>query len=349
MTERQMYVTGGIGARYEDEAFGKEYELPNERAYAETCAAIGSVMWSVRMLAIGGEARYADVLETALYNGVLAGISLDGQSYFYQNPLADDGTHRRQPWFGCACCPTNIVRLLTWLPAFLYSTSDEGIWVHLYATGEARLSLVDGRTVTLRQRTHFPWEGVIEIEVGAETAFTLRLRIPGWCETGAALEVNGREWDTALTPGSYVSVRRDWERGDTVRLRLPMPVRRIACHPYVVENAGRVALSRGPLVYCLEQADLAGRHPRDLVLPASTRLSAEYRPELLSGLTILRGEAAAVPPHASWTGQLYRSASPEGAAESHTAEQERAVEVTAIPYYAWANREPGAMHVWLRT
>ena len=179
MTTRRMYVSGGIGARYEGEAFGEDFELPNARAYTETCAAIGSVMWNWRMLALEGDARYADLIELALYNGVLPGLSLDGEEYFYQNPLADDGTHRRTPWFGCACCPPNVARTLASLPGYVYSVSDEGIWTHLYAAGDAELELPDGNLVRLKQQTEYPWDGNVTIEVNGEGSWSLYLRVPG--------------------------------------------------------------------------------------------------------------------------------------------------------------------------
>ncbi len=344
VTAHKTYVSGGLGARYLGEAFGAAFELPNARAYAETCAAIGSVMWNWRMLTLAGEARYADALETALYNGFLAGLSLDGERYFYQNPLADDGAHRRQAWFDCACCPTNVVRLLATLPGYGYSISEEGIWVHLYAEGTARLPLPGLGSVGLVQQAPYPWGGAVEIGVEGEGAFSLFLRIPAWCEEGATLAVNGQPFNGALTPGSYAQVRRAWRRGDVLALELPMPARRVACHPYVAENAGRAALMRGPLLYCLEQADNPGFDLRDVVLPATVELQASFCPDLLGGVVALRGQAEIVPPDAGWEGRLYRTVSLEPKDS-----QGRQVEVIAIPYYAWANREPGQMRVWLRS
>ena len=343
MTMRRMYVSGGLGSRFEGEAFGKDFELPNERAYTETCAAIASVMWNWRMLALEGEARYADLIEHTLYNAVLPGLSLDGQHYFYQNPLADDGSHRRQPWFGCACCPPNVARLLASLPGYFYSASEGAVWAHLYAEAAATIELDENRTIRLSQRTRYPWDGRVEIDVEAEAEFSMMLRLPAWCEEGAAVEVNGESIDAELTPGSYVEICRTWRRGDTINMHLPMPARRVECHPYVAENAGRVALVRGPLLYCAEQKDNPGVDLRDLVL-VGEEPTVRLEPDLLGGVALLQAEARSAAPHDGWEGRLYRTVHPrEGRVHTH------ATRVTAVPYYAWANREPGAMRVWLKT
>lgn len=344
MVTRRMYVSSGIGARWEGEAFGKDFELPNERAYTETCAAIGSIMWNWRMLAIAGDARFTDLMEQALFNGVLPGLSLDGQEYFYQNPLEDDGTHRRQPWFGCACCPPNVARLLASLPGYFYSVSDAGVWTHLYASGQAEIELADGNVVRLQQTTRYPWDSEVTIKVNGEGTFSLFLRIPAWCEQDAVLEVNGSRHAEQITPGTYAEIRRDWRPGDVVRLTLPMPVRRIETHPYVAENRGRMAIMRGPLLYCIEQADNPGNDPRDVVLPANATLTPEFRPELLGGVTVLRGTAELHPLPGEWAEPLYRTVP----ATREEAPRGRTVELVAIPYFAWANREPGRMQVWLR-
>ena len=342
MTTRRMYVSGGLGSRYEGEAFGRDFELPNERAYTETCAAIASVLWNWRMLTLGGEARYADLIEHTLYNAVLPGLSLDGQHYFYQNPLADDGSHRRQPSCGCACCPPNVARLLASLPGYFYSASEGAVWIHLYAEGAATVELDGNRTIRLSQRTRYPWDGRVEINVEAEGEFALMLRVPAWCEEGAAVEVNGESVDAELSPVTYMEIRRAWSSGDTVSLGLPMLVRRIECHPYVAENSGRVALMRGPLLYCTEQADNPGVDLRDLLLE-SKDTTVRLEPDLLGGVTVLQAEARTAAPGAGWEDRLYRTVRPR---EGDT--QTRATRVTAVPYYAWANREPGAMRVWLR-
>ena len=340
MVHRRMYVTGGIGSRYEGEAFGADFELPNDRAYAESCAAIGSAMWNWRMLQLTGEARFTDVLENALYNGMLPGLSLDGEQYFYQNPLADTGKHRRTPWFECSCCPPNLARMLASLPAYFCSTSERGLWLHLYAESTIEVEL-GGEILRLRQETRYPWESVITllVEAAPEAECSLFLRIPGWCQH-AWLRVIGEEGCLQPDSGSYVEVRRKWQTGDVVRLVLPMPATRIESHPYVAPNVGRVALRRGPLIYCVEQADL-GADPRDLVLPPDAELTATWEPELLGGVTMLHAPALLREDSTPWAGDLYRPA-------GTPAPPARDVELRAVPYYAWANREPGGMAVWLR-
>ena len=343
MTTRKMYVSGGIGSRYDHESFGKDYELPDARAYAETCAAIGSVMWNWRMLMLDGEACYGDLMEHTLYNAMLPGLSSDGRSYFYQNPLADDGEHRRQPWFGVACCPPNIARLLASLPGYFYSTSEEGIWVHLYADSTADIHLKGEHTIQLKQRTDYPWAGDITIEVEGEGDFTLMLRVPSWCEEGYEITVNGEIFKDRVSSGSYAKIRRTWQLGDNVHLRLPMPVRRVECNPRVVENVGRVALMKGPLLYCLEQVDNPGLDLRDVFLPDKATFSVRFRPELLGGVAALGAQAEAIEPDCGWNNHLYRTTHP------HVDNlQVQTTEITAIPYYGWANREAGAMRIWIR-
>lgn len=341
MTERRMYVTGGAGSRYQGESFGEDYELPNARAYAETCAAIASVMWNWRMLLVSGEGRFADVMELALYNGFLSGLSLDGEEYFYVNPLADRGGHRRERWFRCACCPPNIARLLASLPGYFYSISSEGIWVHLYAESTAQLSMKEN-SVTLAQHTRYPWEGKIEMVIEPETAepFSLFLRIPGWCREANVL-VNGEAIEEPVEPGKYLAIRRVWEPGDRVQLSFSMPIERLSCHPYVFENAGRVALKRGPLVYCVEQADNPECDIWGLILPSESPLSVEWMPRLLNGLMAIRGEALAIGAEEP-EDHLYRTV-------TDALPKPRPVRFTAIPYYAWANRESGPMTVWIRS
>ena len=279
-------------------------------------------------------ATYADLMEHTLYNAVIPGISLEGQHYFYQNPLADRGKHRRQAWFGCACCPPNIARLLASLPGYFYSTKASSVWVHLYATGTATLPLPDGGSITLEQKTNYPWDGEIEITVTQTTGHAefLCLRIPEWVE-GSEIRVNGEllsSWD------SYVEVSIGGV-GTKVTLSLPMEVKRLVSHPHVLGNLGRVALQRGPLIYCLEQADHS-TDVWDITLPASAELTPEFVPGLLGGVTVLKGQGIAYD-HSSWEGTLTRPASANPPSQL--------VPITAIPYYAWANREAGPMQVWI--
>jgi DUF1680 family protein len=348
MTQGQVYVTGGIGSRFEGEAFGGEYELPNQRAYAETCAGIANVLWNWRMLHIQGEPRYADLLEVALYNAALAGISQEGTSYFYVNPLSDEGLQRRQDWYECACCPPNLARVLATIPAYLYSTSSEGFWIHQYASNQATLHLPDGDSVTLKQRTNYPWDGEVEIEIveaRGKGETSLFLRIPGWLqggEIGLSLSINREGVSQPLTPGSYVEVRRDWQAGDVLRLSLPMPVTFVESHPYVAENAGRLAVLRGPLLYSVEAIDNPDVDLRDVTLLPNQEPEVVFSPELLSGLCVLKLPAEVQPLSSEWKGKLYRPYPHQDRSSTP-----HPYNLTAIPYFAWANRAPGQMRVWI--
>jgi len=334
-TARRMYITGGVGSTRHGEAFTFDYDLPNESAYAETCAAIGLVFFAHRMLQIEADGRYADVMERALYNGVLSGVSLDGKGFFYVNPLASSGLHHRQGWFECACCPPNIARLLASLGIYVYSTAERAVYVHLYVGGQGKAE-IGGQRIALTQQTNYPWEGGVEVTVSLAqpTAFDLMLRIPGWC-AAHQIQVNGRAVSVRLSKG-YARLRREWRNGDRVQLSLAMPVERICSHPHVAENAGKVALQRGPVVYCLEQCDHSA-DVRSIVLPDRARLKARFDRKLLGGVATIEGTGLA-PSLAGWRGQLYRAAS---------AAKTRPVKMKAVPYYAWDNRAEGAMTVWM--
>ena len=336
--QRRMYVTGGIGPSRHNEGFTKDFDLPNATAYAETCAAIGLIFWNHRMLHIDAEARYADIIERALYNGAISGVSLDGEKFFYVNPLASDGDHHRQDWFGCACCPPNIARLIASLGGYLYSQNHDDAYIHLYISGHAELTL--GNTqVNISQVSQYPWDGEIEISIdpGKPTEFGLNLRIPGWCRW-ATLRVNGEE--LAVPPilrSGYARIFRKWHRGDVVTLSLDMPVERVEAHPNVSQNAGCVALQRGPIVYCLEQVDNPVPLHR-IVLPRDAELSAVFDRTLLNGVVKLEGEALLVE-DSDWYGDLYR----------FQPAKHKPYSITAVPYYAWDNRAPGEMRVWIRS
>jgi hypothetical protein len=336
LTGKRIYLTAGLGADSRGEAFTTDYDLPNESAYAETCAAIGLVFWMHRMTQLTADAKYADVMERALYNGVLSGVSLDGRKFFYVNPLESAGRRHRQDWFGCACCPPNIARLLASLGQYAYSQRADAAFVHLYAQGSASLDL-GGRRVELEQRTRYPWDGRVRLTVRPErpSAFTLALRIPGWCRN-ARLKVNGEpvSLDARVVNG-YARITREWASGDRVALDLPMPVEQIEAAPQVRADCGRVALQRGPIVYCLEEVD-NGPCLADLVLPARPSFRVRFEPDLLGGVATIAAQARRRKV-SSWSRELYRPRS--SAWET--------VRVKAVPYCVWDNRAAGEMQVWL--
>jgi DUF1680 family protein len=334
--ERKMYITGGAGARHEGEAFGEEYELPNDTAYAETCAAIGSFMWNFRMLLAKGEGRFADIMEQTLYNGLLSGISLNGKEYFYVNPLEDNGEHRRKLWFACACCPPNIARLIASIPGYMYTTSEEGIWVHLYGENEAKIPWGD-KEIKLIEKTNYPWEGNIELEIKTEGEYKIFLRIPSWAK-GYTIKINGNKINTKEVKNGYIEVENQWKEGDKINLELPMEIEIIESHPKVKDNVGKVAIKRGPIVYCMEQVDNPWGDPRYMEI-ADYNLKAEPS-EILEGIVIIKGKGKIVDSRI-WESNLYL---PKEEVERNKKE----VEFITIPYYAWANREKGPMTVWIR-
>jgi len=346
LTRRRMYITGGIGSTHANEGFTGDYDLPNETAYAETCAAIGLVFWAHRMLQLDPDAEYADAMERALYNGVLSGISLDGTRFFYGNPLesrlkvgslGEESYYRRSEWFGCACCPPNIARLLTSLGGYAYSQTRKEAWVHLYVNGRAELGLA-GRKVVLEQKTEYPWKERVRIVVRPENpvTFTLALRIPRWCR-GAKLTVNGRKLSIPkITRKGYAKIEREWKMGDKVELVLPMPIERVEANPKVREDAGRTALQRGPVVYCLESIDNPGSLS-DITLPRGAKLQARFDKGCLEGVPVIAGKALRRDDQ-GWGQDLYRSAGTK----------RKPVTIKAIPYALWANREEGEMLVWIR-
>ncbi|WP_205962788.1 glycoside hydrolase family 127 protein [Pararobbsia silviterrae] len=355
LTANRMYITGGVGARHDGEAIGADYELPNSQAYTETCAAIGSMMWCHRMLAATGDARYVDLFEWTLYNGMLPGWSLDGRGYYYVNPLENDGSHRRQDWYYCACCPPNVARTIASLPGYVYGTDAASLYVHLYLDSDAKVD-VAGKTVAISQRTQYPWDGAIDISIDADATFGLKLRIPGWSREHAALtsregqaeagsrvtlSVNGAAVDATPDANGYVTIERAWKSGDRVRLDLPMSVRVWQTHPKVADNRGRVALSRGPVLYCIEQADMKGID-LDEVYVDPARVAANWEPALLNGVVALKGAAERRAIDSAWEGELYRPfGNPRGDVSATP------IDLLAIPYFAWHNRESGPMKVWM--
>ncbi|MEW6048638.1 MAG: beta-L-arabinofuranosidase domain-containing protein [Bacillota bacterium] len=349
-TGQRMYVTGGVGSSASGERFTFDYDLPNDRAYSETCASIALVFAAHRMVQVDVDRQYTDMMERALYNSVLSGISLDGTKFFYVNPLEVwpeaslrryDTRHVlpvRQGWFDCACCPPNLARLIASVGQYMYSTDDSGVYFHLYAAGEAQLE-VGGTPVRLAQETLYPWDGAIRVTVHPRVRreFTLALRIPGWARS-PLLSVNGQgvSLDGVIDRG-YAYLTRTWREGDVVELQLPMPVERIEAHPQVRADAGKIAIQRGPIVYCLEEVDNGPNLPA-IVLPRDSALEAHWEPDFLGGVVVVTGSGMRVD-ESSWEGELYR---PVG----HT--RARPVDVTAVPYATWGNRKPGEMLVWLR-
>jgi DUF1680 family protein len=347
LSKRQMYITGGVGARGQGEAFGQPYELPNAQAYGESCAAIGNMMWNWRMLAASGEARFTDVVERALYNGINSGMSLDGTTYCYRNPLAFDpesGEKIRNPWYDTTCCPPNLERTFASLPGYFYSTSKDGLYVHLYDNSVMDWRLENGLPIKVQQKTNYPWDGDIRLTLNpSEPAdFTVHVRIPGWVND-AKVAVNGKTVE-GVRPGQYLAMARRWSPGDVVTLHLPMTSEVIASNPRVAENLGRVAVQRGPVVYCMEQLDQAGAADMakfSIVVhsKAFKNFETEYQAGLLDGVTVLRHNGA-VNESASKLDELYVPASPDSP-------KTRAANLTLIPYYAWANRQPTSMQVWI--
>ena len=346
LVSAQMYVTGGVGARSDGEAFGDPYELPNARAYGESCAAIGNMMWNWRMLAATGESTYADVMERALYNGINSGMSLDGTLYCYRNPLAFDpsrGDKIRNEWYDTTCCPPNLERTFASLPGYFYSTSREGVYLHFYDNSQLDWHLENGVGLKVRQKTNYPWDGGVEITVtpAEPVEFTFFLRIPGWTDT-AQVSVNGKPIASA-TPGQYLPIRRRWAAGDVVRVQFNMKPQLLEANAQVIENNGRVAVQRGPLVYCLEQVDQPEGVPlRDVALNLSPKSGAqfqeEFRNDLLGGIILLRHAGAAYGESVEQS-RLYFPYSSEP-------RKSQSVSLTFIPYYAWANRTATPMQVW---
>ncbi|TPL10378.1 MULTISPECIES: glycoside hydrolase family 127 protein [unclassified Mesorhizobium] len=337
LTSKNLYITGGLGPSAHNEGFTSDFDLPNESAYAETCAAVGLVFWASRMLGMGPNARYADIMERALYNGSISGLSLDGSLFFYENPLESRGRHNRWKWHRCPCCPPNIGRMVASIGSYFYSLADDALAVHLYGDSTARFDIA-GVPVALTQASRYPWDGAvaITIEPQAPVAFTLHLRVPAW-SAGAALKVNGETVKLEdVTSDGYAAIRRTWKKGDSVRLDLEMPIERLYANPQVRQDAGRVALSRGPLIYCVEATDNDGSLHR-IALPRTASIEAHDEPDLLGGVVALSTTALADTDE-GWQNGLYRTDPPAA----------RQTRLTAIPYFAWDNREPGEMLVWLR-
>ncbi len=346
LVSAQMYVTGGVGARSQGEAFGENYELPNFTAYGESCAAIGNMMWNWRMLAATGDAKFADVIERALYNGINSGMSLNGTLYCYRNPLAFDpsgGDKIRNPWYDTTCCPPNLERTFASLPGYFYSTSKDGVYLHLYDNSELDWHLEDGTGLKVAQKTKFPWDGATEISVTPEkpTEFTFYLRVPGWSHS-TQVAVNGKAVEGAV-PGKYLALQRRWSAGDAISVKFAMTPQVIEANPRVVDDYGRVAVQRGPLVYCLEQLDQPDGVglfdvSMDVRPERSSNFEEEFQNDLLGGVMVLKHRGAVAD----------KSATSEALYQRYTVKKPeiKQVELRFIPYYAWANRAATPMQVW---
>jgi DUF1680 family protein len=360
---RKMYVTGACGALYDGaapdgskdqksiarihQAYGRDYQLPNSTAHNETCASIGSVLWNWRMLMIHSDARYADTLELALYNAVLAGVSLDGTKFFYTNTLRQldampailRWSRQREAWISSYCCPPNVARLLAQVHRYAYGRSDDAIWVHLFGGSTLDTTLPNGGRVQLTQTTDYPWNGKVTIRLDSvpEREFTLHVRIPGWAD-GATLSLNGRALADEAASGAYAAIRRKWAIGDEFAILLPMRVRVLQSHPLVEETRNQVAVQRGPIVYCLESTDLEkGIGLQRVRIPSGIELKPRFEPKLLAGIAVLEGKAH-MESEAVWDKELYRELRTNAT---------QPIALRLIPYYAWCNRGPSEMSVWM--
>lgn len=352
---KKTYLTGGIGTAGDGERFGKNYDLPNESAYCETCAAIGSVYWNLRMFSFHGDAKYFDVLERTLYNGLIAGIGLDGLSFYYTNPLEMNmragtisGENKRSPWFGCSCCPTNISRLIPSVPGYIYAQKGNSLYLNLFISSSTLFQLDAKNSVSISQQSNYPWDGNIKINVEPlkNASFKVYVRIPGWAKNEPfpsdlytysdgkkpeiSLKINGQKVDYQLENG-YAVLNREWKKKDLIELNLPMEIRKVKANENVKDDIGKIALERGPLVYCAEFPDNSGL-TGNLLLPENVNLNAEFRPDLLNGVMTLKGSVKAVI-----------------ISEDKQSVSTRTQDFLAIPYFARSNRGVGEMKVWFPT
>ena len=335
VTGKRMYVTAGLGPAAANEGFTTDYDLPNDTAYAETCASVALIFWAQRMLNLELDGAYADVMELALYNGALSGLARNGTQYFYQNPLESDGSHTRWDWHPCPCCTMNVSRLVASIGGYFYSTGTGVLAVHLYGGNTANVS-VGGTTVRIRQETDYPWSGrvAMTIDPTQPATFALKLRIPSWAQS-ASVTVNGEPVDAAARQHGYVEIRRNWSAGDKVGLDLPMPVERVYANPKIKMDIGKVCLKRGPLVYCLEQIDNPAAVGM-LKLAREAKAEPTERVDLFDGIIGIVAAAEATDA-SEWSGDLYRGSPPRHAPAT----------LSAVPYYLWNNRGPNRMLVWI--
>jgi DUF1680 family protein len=362
MTETKLYVTGGAAAihnglsirdgKYYDifwEGVGDDYELPNSTAYNETCAQIGNMMWNYRMLQISGDARHAEIMENTLYNGIISGIALVGNSWFYTNPLRwygsshrllfSDSSERFQPGYDHVCCPSNLLRTIAGLHHLMYGISEEGIWVHMYGGSTFDGKLQDGSRLRMSQQTNYPWEGHVRftIEESPGSSLSVKLRIPEWA-IGAKLSVNGTPIEAAQKPNTYAVIERIWQQGDVIELELPMDVKKIVGHPKIETTRNQVTLKRGPIVYCLESVDLPDDvSVSEVYIPRKAEFDVKHEADFLRGITVLEGYASIVR-EGDWSHTMYKELSNQ---------EPEQLKIRMIPYFAWNNRGIQEMSVWL--
>ncbi|HLP05820.1 MAG TPA: beta-L-arabinofuranosidase domain-containing protein, partial [Paludibacter sp.] len=346
MVSKKFYLNGGIGARGDGERFGDNYELPNKDAYNETCAAIANVYWNFRMFELHGESKYIDVLERSLYNNVVSGVSLDGKSFFYPNPLAADGSYVREPWFVCSCCPTNVCRFMSSVSGYIYAHKENNVYVNLFIGSSTSFKLNGNKVVGLSQTGNYPWEGTIHFTVNPaqNTKFALCLRIPGWAQNkpvpsnlysymepvdaGISILVNGKEY-AAKTENGYAVIDRDWKKGDKVTYNLPMKIQRVVANDMVEADRGLVAFERGPVLYCIEDKD-NHFNVNNFILPDKADLKLAFKKDVFNGTYTVEGEGLLLQPT-------------EGNLGFNSVKQP----FVAIPYCVWDNRGGSAMRVWL--
>lgn len=351
MVGKKMYVQGSIGAVGDGERFGDNYELPNSTAYNETCAAIGNVFWNERMFLLHGESKYIDVLEKTLYNGLISGVGLDGKSFFYTNAMQihngfnhPDIERERAGWFVCSCCPTNVVRLMPSIPGYIYAQNGNDVFVNLFISGTGNLK-VNNKALQITQQNNYPWDGGLQFTLNPASSMdmNLKLRIPGWAQNQAVpsdlysyqtaqnkkveIKVNGKAVDYKMQNG-YAVISKKWKKGDKVEMTLPMDIQRVMANEKLAEDNNKVALQRGPIMYCAEWKDNGGQ-AANIIIPQNTTFTAAYKPELLNGVTVLTGDVKAVQVDSTGLGISTQNQT-----------------LTAIPYYSWANRGKGEMMVW---
>jgi len=349
IVSKKLYLTGGIGAKHEGESFGKNYELPNLSAYAETCAAIGLVMWNYKMFQATGKGKYFDIIERSLYNGLLSGLSLEGTKFFYPNPLEADSSYKfnkgsitRKPWFDCSCCPTNLMRFIPSIPKYVYSKNNDVIFANLFTSNKSKFQ-INNNSVVINQKTNYPWDKNVNFSLTPEkpTQFTLKIRLPGWVrnqpvpsdlyryqtksDKSVQVTINGEEAEYSVNKG-YITLGRKWEKGDQIKVKFPMPIRQVQAHKKVKADSGKLALEKGPVVYCAEEVDNK-TSVFNYRIPDDLQLTSQYKAELLQGVRSIKGQLPVQDSLQTVTGQTQ-------------------YQFRAVPYYVWSNRTPGSMRIW---